>query len=148
MALNLIQIIRLNIQDTVAGLYILSDAEIEYFLQKNENNINRTSLDCARVVLLNLSMRGDHTTDILSIKGSKAAESYRLALQMFLRDPNMNPVLTNCQGYAGGISISDMQSNVDNTDNNYARTPEDIPVNPVIYPQQYSAGYSSDYFRI
>ena len=144
MQLNLIQIIRLNIQDTAAGLYILSDAEIEYFLQKNENNINRTSLDCARVILLNLSMRGDSTVDILSIKGSKAAEQYRLSLQMFLRDPNMNPVLTNCQGYAGGISISDMQSNVDNTDNNYARTPEDIPVNPVIYPQQYSA----DYFRI
>ena len=144
MQLNLIQIIRLNIQDTAAGLYILSDAEIEYFLQKNENNINRTSLDCARVILLNLSMRGDSTVDILSIKGSKAAEQYRLSLQMFLRDPNMSPVLTNCQGYAGGISISDMQSNVDNTDNNYARTPEDIPVNPVIYPSQYSA----DYFRI
>ena len=144
MALNLIQIIRLNIQDTVAGLYILSDAEIEYFLQKNENNINRTSLDCARVILLNLSMRGDSVIDILSIKGSKAAEQYRLSLQMFLRDPNMNPVLTNCQGYAGGISISDMQANVDNQDNNYARTPEDIPVNPVVYPSMYSA----DYFRI
>ena len=144
MALNLIQIIRLNIQDTVAGLYILSDEEIEYFLQKNENNINRTSLDCARVILLNLSMRGDSVIDILSIKGSKAAEQYRMSLQMFLRDPNMNPVLTNCQGYAGGISISDMQANVDNTDNNYARTPEDIPVNPVVYPSMYSA----DYFRI
>lgn len=144
MALNLIQIIRLNIQDTAAGLYILSDAEIEYFLQKNENNINRTSLDCARVILLNLSMRGDSVIDILSIKGSKAAEQYRMSLQMFLRDPNMNPVLTNCQGYAGGISISDMQANVDNPDNNYARTPEDIPVNPVVYPSMYSA----DYFRI
>jgi len=144
MALNLIQIIRLNIQDTVAGLYILSDAEIEYFLQKNENNINRTSLDCARVILLNLSMRGDSTVDILSIKGSKASSEYRMSLQMFLRDPNMNPVLTNCQGYAGGISISDMQANVDNPDNNYARTPEDIPVNPVVYPSMYSA----DYFRI
>jgi len=144
MALNLIQIIRLNIQDTAAGLYILSDAEIEYFLQKNENNINRTSLDCARVILLNLSMRGDSTVDILSIKGSKASSEYRMSLQMFLRDPNMNPVLTNCQGYAGGISISDMQANVDNPDNNYARTPEDIPVNPVVYPSMYSA----DYFRI
>jgi len=102
MALNLIQIIRLNIQDTAAGLYILSDAEIEYFLQKNENNINRTSLDCARVILLNLSMRGDSTVDILSIKGSKAASEYRMSLQMFLRDPNMNPVLTKPR--AGGTS--------------------------------------------
>ena len=67
-----------------------------------------------------------------------------MSLQMFLRDPNMNPVLTNCQGYAGGISISDMQANVDNPDNNYARTPEDIPVNPVVYPSMYSV----DYFRI
>ena len=74
MALNLIQIIRLNIQDTAAGLYILSDAEIEYFLQKNENNINRTSLDCARVILLNLSMRNDSTVDSLSLRSSKTAE--------------------------------------------------------------------------
>ena len=140
MALTPIQIIRLTVQDSTPGLYIISDDEIQYFLDKNEGNLNRTSLDCARVILLNLSMRGNAVVDILSLSGSKVASEYRLALQMFLRDPSMNPVLTNCQGYAGGISVSDMQSNVDNTDNNYARVPDDIPVQPLVYP--------SDYFRI
>jgi len=144
MALTPIQIIRLTVQDNSVGLYIISDEEIQYFLDKNESNINRTALDCARVILFNLSMRGDNTVDILSIRGSKTAESYRLALQMFLRDPSMNPVLANCQGYAGGISVSDMQSNIDNPDVNYARTPEDIPANPVQYP----GSYADSYFRI
>jgi hypothetical protein len=45
---------------------------------------------------------------------------------MFLRDPNLNPVLTNCQGYAGGISLTDMQANVDNPDNNYVHAPDDL----------------------
>jgi len=140
MALTPIQIIRLTVQDSTPGLYIISDDEIQYFLDKNEGNLNRTSLDCARVILFNLSMRSDSVIDVLSLRSSKTAESYRLALQMFLRDPSMNPVLTNCQGYAGGISVSDMQANIDNTDNNYARVPDDIPVQPLVYP--------SDYFRI
>jgi len=144
MALTPIQIIRLTVQDSTPGLYIISDEEIQYFLDKNESNINRTALDCARVILLNLSMRSNCTVDVLSLSSSKVAQEYRLSLQMFLRDPSMNPVLTNCQGYAGGISVSDMQSNVDNPDVNYARTPEDIPSNPVQYPGSYADGY----FRI
>lgn len=126
MALTALQEVRLLTQDNVAGLYIVSDDEIDYFLTKNNNSVNRASLDVARVILLNLSMRGDSTVDILSIKGSKAAEQYRLALTMFLKDPSLNPILTNCQGYAGGISLTDMQANVDNPDNNYVHAPDDL----------------------
>ena len=137
MALTLIEQVRLLTQDNSAGLYIVSDSEIEYFLEKNSNSVNRASLDVARVILLNLSMRGDSTVDILSIKGSKAAESYRLALTMFLRDPNLNPVLTNCQGYAGGISLTDMQANVDNPDNNYVHAPDDLTFTQIQSEQDY-----------
>ena len=144
MALTPIQIIRLTVQDSTPGLYIISDDEIQYFLDKNEGNLNRTSLDCARVILMNLSMRSNCTVDVLSLSSSKVAQEYRQSLQMFLRDPSMNPVLTNCQGYAGGISVSDMQANVDNADNNYAHTPDNLSVKPVLYP----SSYPSDYFRI
>jgi hypothetical protein len=126
MALTLIEQVRLLTQDNSVGLYIVSDAEIEYFLEKNNNSVNRASLDVARVILLNLSMRGDSTVDILSIKGSKAASEYRMALQMFLSNPSLNPVLTNCQGYAGGISLTDMQANVDNPDNNFVHAPDEL----------------------
>ena len=137
MALTALQEVRLLTQDNVTGLYIVSDDEIDYFLTKNNNSVNRASLDVARVILLNLSMRGDSTVDILSIKGSKAAEQYRLALTMFLRDPNLNPVLTNCQGYAGGISLTDMQANVDNPDNNYVHAPDDLTFTQIQSEQDY-----------
>ena len=120
MALTLIEQVRLLVQDNAGpGLYILSDAEIEFLLEKNTNNLTRTSLEAARIILFNLSMRGDSTVDILSIRGSRAAEQYRLALQMFIRDPNLNPVIQNCGAWAGGISNSEMLENNLATDNNY-----------------------------
>lgn len=135
MALSLISQVRLLIQDNSPGLYIISDDEIEFLLERNNQSINRTAMDAARVILLNLSMRGDQTVDIFSIKGGKAAEQYRLALQLFLRDPNLNPVLQNVQGYFGGVSKSDMEANDGNLDN-------------VIIPNVNSTGSPSGYFNI
>jgi hypothetical protein len=132
MALTPIQIVRLNVQDNTPGLYIISDDEVTYLLDKNSQNTNKASLDAARIILMNLSMRGDRTVDILSIKGSAAANAYRLALEMYLKDPNLNPVLNNCGAYAGGISISDMVANVANTDNNSVLVPTDVTGIPLV----------------
>ena len=121
MALSLIDQVRLLVQDNVPGLYFCSQDEIQYFLDRNNQNVNRASLEVARVILLNLSMRSDTTVDVLSIKSSKSAASYEQALQLFLKDASLNPVLTNCAGYAGNISKTDMQANVDNLDNNYIK---------------------------
>lgn len=137
MALTPIQIIRLTVQDSTPGLYIISDDEIQYFLDKNENNINRTALECARVILFNLSMRGDHTIDVLSIRGSSAAEQYRKSLVLFIKSPELNPLLQNTSIYAGGISLSDMQSNVDNADNNSVLAPS---------TSSFQGSYPSGYF--
>lgn len=125
MPLSLIQQVRLLVQDTDPALPFLSDDEITFFLERNSNSVNRTSLECARVILLQLSLRStQETVDIFSISGGKhAAEQYRLSLQLFLRDPNLNPVMNSVSGYAGGISISDMQANSDNCDNNSVTTP-------------------------
>jgi hypothetical protein len=121
--LTLIQQVRLTVQDNSPGLYILSDDEVQYFLDKNTNSVPRASIDAAKSILLNLSMRSDDTVDILSIKNSKTAEQYRLSLQMFLRDPNSSPYLQDLQGYVGGVSVSDMQANNENTDNNVILNP-------------------------
>ena len=123
MALSLIQQVRLLTQDNIAGLYIISDDEIQYLLDKNNNNIERTSVEAARIILFNLSMRSDSTVDIFSVRGSQAAKAYIEALKMYIRDPNLSGVLSNINGYAGGVSISDMQANDANLDNN-------IPVQP------------------
>ena len=136
MALNPIQQVRLLVQDTVPGLYILANEEIEYLLDANAQSVNRAATAAARVILLNLSMRSDSSVDIFSIKSSKAAENYRLALQLFLRSPDLNPVLQNCQGYVGGVSVSDMKANDANYDNNVAPRPF-----PISYPPK-------DYFSV
>jgi hypothetical protein len=57
MALTSVEQVRLLTQDNTPGLYIVSDDEISFFLERNNNNINRTAMDTARVILLNLSMR-------------------------------------------------------------------------------------------
>lgn len=125
MSLTPIQQIRLTVQDNTPGLYIISDDEIDWLLEKNNNNVAKASIDAARIILLNLSQRTDETVDIMSIKSSKAAENYRLALESFLKDPNSNPLYQNLKGYVGGVSISDMAENNANLDNNIIQSPSD-----------------------
>jgi hypothetical protein len=131
MALTLIQQVRLNTQDNTPGLYIISDAEIEYLLEKNNNNVNRASVEAARIVLFNLSQRSDESVDVFSIRGSQASKAYMEALKLYIRDPNLNQVGNNLQGYVGGISLEDMQANDANLDNNIFINPTtsryDIP---------------------
>lgn len=123
MALTPIKEVRLTVGDTSEEFPILSDESYEYFLSKNEDSVRRASIDAAKAIILQLAMRTDETVDIFSIKGSKAAEQYRMALNMFLKDPALNPVLTSGSGYAGGISKSDMEANIENEDNNAVITP-------------------------
>lgn len=117
-----IQDIRYEILDTDPTFPLLADAEITYYLTKNESSLRRTALDCARAVLMKLSMRGDESVDIFSVKGAKAAEQYRLALELFIKNPEFNMALSAANIYAGGISLTDMQANIDTTDNNYVQT--------------------------
>ena len=140
MSLTLIQQVRFLVQDNVPGLYIISDDEIQYLLDKNSNNVNRAAVEAARVILFNLSMRNDSVVDIFSIKSSSSAKAYIEALKLFIRDPSLSGVLSNINGYAGGISISDMQSNDANLDNN-------IPVQPSQSPESVNIP-SSTFFTI
>ena len=133
MALTLTQQVRLNIQDNTPGLYILSDDEITYLLERNNDNVNRASVEAARIVLFNLSMRNDESVDVFSIRSSQSAKAYMEALKLYIRDPNLNQIGNNIQGYASGISLEDMQANDANTDNNIfinpTNSPYDIPSN-------------------
>ena len=141
MALSLLQQVKLEVADTDPALPILSDESYEYFLTKNNNNITRAALDAAKTILLVLSQRSDETVDIFSIKGSKASSEYRASLQLFLRDPQMNPVLQNCVGWVGGVSKSDMQANNLNLDNNVVTTG-----NSPMYPLGQTPTANPNYF--
>jgi hypothetical protein len=126
MALTPIQQVKLQVGDMDINFPLLSDDSYTYFLEKNSNNITRASLDAARSILLILAQRGSESVDIFSVTGGhKSAEQYRLALQLFIKSPELNPVMTSAVIYAGGISKSDMAANNSNIDTNYVSTQKD-----------------------
>ena len=129
------QKIRYELNDNSPGLYILDDSTIDYYLTKNSGSISATSIDCCRAILLRLSMdSSDNITDVLSIKSSKAAEQYRLSLQMYLNNPSLNPLIKSASIYAGNVSLSDMNTNDTTADNNYVSSPSVKNVNFVVDP--------------
>ena len=123
MAYTDIQKVRIEVADLDPGFPLLADDEYAYLLQKNNNSIVRASVDAARIILLKLSQQTDETVSIFSVKGSKAAEQYRLALELYIKNPQLNPLYNNLQGYFGGVSLSDMSANNSNADNNIVENP-------------------------
>jgi hypothetical protein len=120
MALTPIQQVKLQVGDMDINFPLLSDDSYNYFLEKNLNNITRASLDAARSILLILAQRTSESVDIFTVTGGhKSAEQYRLALQLFLKSPELNPVMNSAVIYAGGISKSDMSTNNSKIDTNY-----------------------------
>lgn len=125
MALTLIQQVRMEVSDTDTSFPILDDSTYQYFLDKNSNSIPRSSLDAARAILFRLSINStDSSVDIFSIKGSKAANAYREALILYIKDPSLNPVYNLVQGYVGGVSKADMLANDATLDNNIVAMPK------------------------
>lgn len=111
--------VRIEVSDTEAGLYILPDVTYEYFLNKNGGSIARSALDAAKTILFKLSIEStDEVISILSLKGSKAAEQYRLALELYLKSPSLNPLYQNATLWAGNISKSEISTNNNTLDNN------------------------------
>lgn len=125
MALSLNQQVRLLCQDNTPGLYIISDDEIDFLLQRNNNNVDKAVYEALQIMLRYLAQRGDESIDVFSIRGSKAAEQMRLAIELYLKDPANNPLYKNLQGFFGGVSISDMDANNANLDNNIIQSPSD-----------------------
>lgn len=127
-----IQDIRYELGDTSAEFPMMSDAEITYFLNKNDGNLQRTSMDVAKSLLLKLSMRSDETVDVFSIRGSQAAKNYMAALKMYISNPDLNKLYDSIMPYASGISKSDMEANDATLDNNIIVPPTkspDLPIN-------------------
>lgn len=121
--------VRVELGDTDISLPVLSDEEIGFFIDKNAGNLNRATIDTAKTLMFKLSFRTDKTVDILSIKGSKTAANWIAALKEYLRNPFTNPLIGSASGWAGGISVSEMQANIDAPDNY---------VSPLAVPSQFS----------
>lgn len=139
MAYTDIQKVRIEVADLDPGLPLLADDEYTYLLEKNNNSVVRASVDAARIILLKLSQQTDETVSIFSIRGSKAAEQYRLALELYIKNPQLNPLYNNLQGYFGGISVSDMQKNNTNCDNNIVVSPSES--DELVYTGPFNVGW-------
>ena len=122
---------RYEVGDTSVELPILADSEYTYFLEKNSENIRRSSLDAAKTILLKLSLNSkDSVVDVLSIKTSQQADQFRKALQLYIKSPELNGMYSTVTAWAGGVSKSDMQANIDNTDNNSVLPPASVLGSP------------------
>ena len=119
-----IEAVRIEVQDNAGpGLHLVDDTTIQYYLDKNNGSVARASLDTARAMLMKLSQQGNESTDILSLSGSKVAAEFRQALQLYLRDPNLNPIMNSLKGYFGNTSKEDIFNNNSYLDNNIVKDP-------------------------
>ena len=72
---------------------------------------------------MKLAQQGNESTDILSLSGSKVAAEFRQALQLYLRDPNLNPIMNSLKGYFGNTSKEDIFNNNSDLNNNIVKDP-------------------------
>ena len=117
MTLNPIQQIRLEIALIGDAENLLSEEELQYFLDKHNGSVRRASLDAVKTVLFILSTRVHEKIEMLEIWGHTWFENYMKTLQMYINDPNYSIALENAKAYAGGISVSDIRNNINNPDN-------------------------------
>lgn len=113
--LTLTDQVRLKVADIDPDLPILGDEIYQHYLDRYSDNIRLAARDVANVLLFYLTRYTRERTGNIEVYGAEWASNYRKALEMFLKDPNLSDIAPI--PYAGGISVSDVQANRDNTDN-------------------------------
>ena len=112
-----IEEVRLEIGLIGQAYQLLSDEEIEYFLNKNNGNIRRASSSAGKTVLFILSQLVHTKASELESWDHDWFNNYYKTLQMYLNDPNFSFAINGAMPYAGGISVADIRANVENYDN-------------------------------
>lgn len=93
--------------DTDVNFPILSDAEYQYYLTDNEDSVRLASISAAKAIMFKLATQPDEVVGLFAIKGKGAAEAYREALKLVIKDATLNPIYGNTSAYASGISLTD-----------------------------------------
>ena len=117
MALTDIEKIKLEIGLVSQAADLLSDTELQYFLDKNYGSVKKASIDAAKTLLFILSQFTHEKNDILEIWGHTWFENYMKTLQLYINNPAYSLAIDSAKAYAGGISITDIRNNIDNSDN-------------------------------
>ena len=112
-----IEEVRLEIGLLGQAYQLLSDEEVQYFLNKNNGNIRRASSSAGKTVLFILSQLVHTKASELESWDHDWFNNYYKALQMYLNDPNFSFAINGAMPYAGGISVADIRANIENYDN-------------------------------
>lgn len=124
MALTEIEAIRLEIGVPVE---LMSDSELQYFLDNNSGNVKRASLDVARALLFRLAQFVRQRTSEIEQYASDYFKNYMEALKLYISDPNLNSKIQFAMPYAGGVSRSDVRENIATFDNLSAEADKAFP---------------------
>lgn len=120
---------------------ILTDIELQYFIDKNNGSIRRAGLDAAKTMLFILSQYVHERSGVeLELWNHDWFNNYMKALKMYINDPNYSIAVSGANGYAGGISKQDIRDNLNNTDVNPVSPPDKTPTD-------YSAAGEEDVFK-
>ena len=127
-----IEVVRLEIGLVGEAVDLLTDEEIQYFLEKNHDNVRKASVDAAKTVIFILSQRVHERASELEIWGHDWFNNYYKSLQLYLTDPNYSIAINSATPYAGGISKKDIRENIDNFDNQVVNVDVGIPTDGVV----------------
>lgn len=117
MALDAVSAIKLEIGLVAQAADLLSDTELQYFLDKNYGSVKKASIDAAKTLLFILSQFTHEKNDILEVWGHTWFENYMKTLQLYINNPAYSLAIDSAKAYAGGISVTDIRNNIDNSDN-------------------------------
>lgn len=118
MALTPVQEIKLNLGLVGNAADILTDDELQYFLDKNNGSVKKASLDVAKTVLFILAqLVHERSGNELEVWGHTWFENYMKTLQLYINNPAYSLAIDSAKAYAGGISVTDIRNNIDNSDN-------------------------------
>lgn len=114
---------------------LIEDVDIEYFLELSKGNVVNAAKRTANAVLFTLSQYLHEKSGLeLEIWGHTWFENYKAALEMFLKDQHYNVALNLSKGgvYAGGISVEDILTNINDEDIYNPATPRGVPTDDLI----------------
>lgn len=114
-ATNAIDRIRLAVGDIWDDMEMLTDADYQYFLDRNDGNENRATMDAIKAILFKLARMTRERTGDIEVYGGEWFANYYKMLLLLLKDPNA--AISLAVPYAGGISKADMIANDMNCDN-------------------------------
>lgn len=106
--------VRLYTGDIDAAIEWLPDETYQYLLDKHNNSERKAAREAMQYILFSLARRTHEKAFQIEVWGDQMFANYEAALKLALKDPNLFEV--SFIPYAGGISRTDMNKNVLNSD--------------------------------